>query len=601
MGNRIIIQFIRIKNFRSIRNSTINVSGMNIFVGLNDAGKSNVLKALNLFFNNSTDYDMKFDFEKDFSYLFPKTSHSTKEISIELKVEIPDSYQNSGTYTWKKAWRRDGETQEKILDENGKEPSGRSRIPYTLHKIKFRYVPAVKSKEFYKYLLSELYLTAAASLNSPLVDSTKEFAGVIQNYTEQIHEEVSARIGIESKLTIPSDMTDMFRTLIFMTNGKDEDISIPLEMRGDGIQSRHIPIIMKYLAEEDQKTRNQGSAKITSIWGYEEPENGIELLKTFDLAESFREYSQEIQLFITTHSPAFYQQDNHEGSKVFYVKKNESNETIINDSIDIREIGNSMGLMPLVAPYIAEMQQKLNELINRKDDDLLVDVPTVFVEGITDKRYIELAARLFSPDLQTMLESGNLRIFTKAGQGGCTEIYNWVHAWIYKKNKSKTLAIFDKDSAGIIAHNELASSAVFKQSQNNKIEFIPPNESIKVVLRKKIKIQFEIEHLLSSQCWKRLIATGIATERSASTLNEMLGGHADINKATKELYQELIPDENIRETIVYYEPEKDSKDKIFTLVNNCCEEEQREYLSGFHDLITLLEKRFVIKNNEVGS
>ena len=91
MGNRITIQSIRIKNFRSIRNATVNVSGMNIFVGLNDVGKSNVLKALNLFFNNNTDYDMKFDFEKDFSYLFPKSSHSTKEISIELKVELPSS------------------------------------------------------------------------------------------------------------------------------------------------------------------------------------------------------------------------------------------------------------------------------------------------------------------------------------------------------------------------------------------------------------------------------------------------------------------------------------------------------------------------------
>ena len=432
MGNRITIQSIRIKNFRSIRNASINVSGMNIFVGLNDVGKSNVLKALNLFFNNNTDYDVKFDFEKDFSYLFPKSSHSTKEISIELKVEIPSTYQNSGTYTWKKAWRRDGETKEKIIDVNGNEPSARSRIPYTLHKIKFRYVPAVKSKEFYKYLLSELYLTAAASLNSPLEDSTKEFAGVIQNYTEQIHEEVSARIGIESKLTIPSDMTDMFRTLIFMTNGNDEEISIPLEMRGNGIQSRHIPIIMKYLAEEDQKTRNQGSVKITSIWGYEEPENGIELLKSFDLADSFHEYSENIQLFITTHSPAFYQQDNRSGTKVFYVKKNDTNETVIGEYIDNREIGNTMGLMPLVAPYIAEVQHKLSELMERAGDDLLVDVPTVFVEGITDKQYIELAITLFSPELKEKLDSDQLRIFTKDGEGGCSEIYNWVHAWIYK-------------------------------------------------------------------------------------------------------------------------------------------------------------------------
>ena len=347
-------------------------------MGLNDVGKSNVLKALNLFFNNNTDYDTKFDFDKDFSFLFPKNSHSTKEITIELTVEIPSSFQNSGEYVWKKSWRRNASV-EKIIDQNGNEPTPRSRIPITLHRIKLRYVPAVKSKEFYKYLLSELYLTAAASLNSPLVESTKEFASVIQNYTRQIHNEVSEKIGIDSQLTIPADMSEMFRTLIFMTNEQEDEMSVPLDMRGDGIQSRHIPIILKYLAEEDQKARNQGSVKITSIWGYEEPENGIELLRSFEVAKSFHDYSQEIQLFITTHSPAFYQQENHSDARVFYVKKNEANETTISDSIDSREIGQTLGLMPLVAPYIADMEQRLNEMMSRANDDLLVDVPTVFV------------------------------------------------------------------------------------------------------------------------------------------------------------------------------------------------------------------------------
>lgn len=92
---RIKIASIRIKNFRSIRNEIIATKDFNIFVGLNDAGKSNVLKALNLFFTGETDYGKKFSFENDFSYLFPKTSHSTKEIRITIKFEIPDTYTDS--------------------------------------------------------------------------------------------------------------------------------------------------------------------------------------------------------------------------------------------------------------------------------------------------------------------------------------------------------------------------------------------------------------------------------------------------------------------------------------------------------------------------
>lgn len=61
------IKQIHIRNFRSIVNVTLNIEKMNIFVGLNDAGKSNVLKALNLFFNNETEPGKRFNFENDYS------------------------------------------------------------------------------------------------------------------------------------------------------------------------------------------------------------------------------------------------------------------------------------------------------------------------------------------------------------------------------------------------------------------------------------------------------------------------------------------------------------------------------------------------------
>ena len=67
------IKQIRIKNFRSIVDLDINVDKMNIFVGLNDAGKSNILKALNLFFNNETEPGCAFDFETDYSNCFCNT------------------------------------------------------------------------------------------------------------------------------------------------------------------------------------------------------------------------------------------------------------------------------------------------------------------------------------------------------------------------------------------------------------------------------------------------------------------------------------------------------------------------------------------------
>ena len=93
---------ISIKNFRSIVNMNIDVEQLNMFVGLNDVGKSNVLKALNLFFNNETDYNEKFAFESDFSQLFPQKSKKAKEIVIKIIFEVPQNYKGHGEYVWEK-------------------------------------------------------------------------------------------------------------------------------------------------------------------------------------------------------------------------------------------------------------------------------------------------------------------------------------------------------------------------------------------------------------------------------------------------------------------------------------------------------------------
>lgn len=62
----ITIKSVHIRNFRSIVDETINLTDFNCFVGKNDSGKSNVLKALNLFFNGETDFNTAFDFKSDY-------------------------------------------------------------------------------------------------------------------------------------------------------------------------------------------------------------------------------------------------------------------------------------------------------------------------------------------------------------------------------------------------------------------------------------------------------------------------------------------------------------------------------------------------------
>ena len=154
----------------------IDVEQLNMFVGLNDVGKSNVLKALNLFFNNETDYNEKFAFESDFSQLFPQKSKKAKEIVIKIIFEVPQNYKGHGEYVWEKRWRKDGLIKDEILTGDGSSISSRSKVPNLLRKMVYRYVSAVKSKEYYKLLLIELYKAVSVAVDSFLKKSSDEFS-----------------------------------------------------------------------------------------------------------------------------------------------------------------------------------------------------------------------------------------------------------------------------------------------------------------------------------------------------------------------------------------------------------------------------------------
>ena len=65
-----IIKKIEVSKFRSIYSIDIDADEINIFSGRNNQGKSNILKALNLFFNSKSNFDQDFDHGKDFNIAY---------------------------------------------------------------------------------------------------------------------------------------------------------------------------------------------------------------------------------------------------------------------------------------------------------------------------------------------------------------------------------------------------------------------------------------------------------------------------------------------------------------------------------------------------
>lgn len=447
------IKQIHIKNFRSIINETINTDRFNILVGLNDAGKSNVLKALNLFFNGETEPGKRFDFDIDYSNFAPERKNKAKEIEISILIEIPDHYKDNEDVLWKKVWRISGLYHDSSMTWTF---SPYSKVPTLLKRIRFKYVPAVKSEIYFKDLLADLYISIANEVSGDLIEKASAYSEALKSYTKRIGEIVHENVGLKSELTMPANQMDIFKELVFMTqdeSGKDVDLS----HRGDGIKAMHIPAILKYIAERDNRNLGSNAVPYTPIWGYEEPENGVEMRKSFDLAEELYGFSPMVQQFVTTHSPAFYEYNGKKSVKVIYVYKDDSSyASTFSEEVEIQELHNRIGLMPIVAPFIEDKQRELAKMQEIVKQMQFADIDTIFVEGKTDKEYLELAICELSHQLEDRIKQQTLRIVTREENGcGTSLLCDWAIAWMHLNYKSKAVFLFDNDSAGLYAKKEV--------------------------------------------------------------------------------------------------------------------------------------------------
>ena len=364
-----IINSIRIKYFRSILNTTrgnikyLPTSDLNIIVGSNDAGKSNYLRALNLFFNNETDANKVFNFHNDFSYQRQGVRREESRVEIELIIEPPkkQNFKNEGNIKWTKIWK-DGSTKPEEYFEyiNGFKFTANYTSSYYkwLKKIKFKYIPAIKTKEYFDNLLYNLYDV----LQKDTKQLENDFNSQVKLKTNEISNQINTRLNIESILQFTGSFRELFNSMKFGSiDGK-----YMLDQMGDGVKVRHIPIILQNIADEELKETRNREPIANTIWGFEEPENNLEFLSAKKLADTFLEYIENIhfenkshakydegiQIFITTHSPIFYTISNTESDKIqsFFVSKQNDNSSNIkpvskNDNLFLEE---NMDLMPLL-------------------------------------------------------------------------------------------------------------------------------------------------------------------------------------------------------------------------------------------------------------
>jgi len=524
-----VIEKIEIKSFRSFGNrkqsktQITKIEDLNIFSGANDSGKSNVLRALNLFFNKRTNLTSFLDFESDFFKRENPDDDDIKQEQITIKLTFINS-KNKGAnlknkeYTrlperfwvsrkWLKSsefssyqqddgvkisfkaekknnWQDFYEEDKKTLKSNVRANLSKQLTDF-LASIQYHYVPAIKDKDYFSHLYGELQQTLLKEESSDVNEHKGKFQTSIQHSTENLMSEFKSvvnneKLNISAVFELP-DLIDLFKTLSVQT-GK-----VNLLYRGDGIQAKLIPEILNFIATKEiqikpSQIKKGEKPKRYFIWGFEEPENSYEYKNAQLLAERFKSvFTDKAQIFLTTHSFNFlsiegdnvstyrvWKDEDVESSKVTKIKKELHGKFSFEDKdleSDSDRLNEELGVFQLnqdLEHLFIEAENKKKEYLDKANS---IGKPVIYTEG-NNITYIKAAKEFFAPDLDIDIES----------LGGKTDIKKFFQRFSDANFcRYKIFFVFDCDATGDFQtcdriKTDCLIPYIFKQNELNSID-----------------------------------------------------------------------------------------------------------------------------------
>lgn len=317
-----IIKSIEIRKFRSFNAVKIEAADLNIYSGRNNSGKSNILRALNLFFNQKSDYDTPYNHQDDFNKAFGGAAGGRRAIEVTIhfwpsgRGALKDDFYikrvflaDSSIYE-QKIFSENPKTQEKIDKNDGNIIRQFTRF---LNKLEYIYIPAVRDKTFIKTLLLKFETIIHNDISGEDFDNKiNELSVILSEKSDGISEDFKDFIGIPARASLSSNAQDVLGAVVINVSsgiqiknkntkkdggGKIVNLPVNLFSSGDGVVMSYLVFFLAFLTKKSNKKY---------IWGFEEPENSLEYSKVQRLAQDFyNNFSHEAQIFITTHSPAF--------------------------------------------------------------------------------------------------------------------------------------------------------------------------------------------------------------------------------------------------------------------------------------------------------
>ena len=463
-----MIEKIEIQYFRSIYRATIsNISEINIFSGKNDTGKSNVLKALNLFFNNYIVSEGDYVFKENYNIqrldeVRRETVKGKQFIQIKITFKRGQQYERTlpDSFTISKKWNREDETPqitddiEMQLKKQGRTYNARSRASLTrfLNNIKYIYIPAIKDQKLFDEMLKKLQNIVYSKKLSGNEQLTASLSTLFENVviaTKELSDEFKEATNVDSMIATPTEVDELYKTLRILTTMAGSTVS--LENRGDGIRIRYIPSILNYIAQ---------NASEKYIWGFEEPENSLEFIMAREMAEDFyQSYAKNSLIMLTTHSPAFIDLGNRDKGKGYrcYKSLNETKIVDFEHAEHLPTLAEELGYIQILQRQYDEYKSIVEENIKIKDKikdietELLISKkPVLLTEGKTDAKILTVAwEKLYDFECPFDIKSCNLLDDQEENAiAGAGILKNILCARRFDSVKT-IIGLFDNDATGL--------------------------------------------------------------------------------------------------------------------------------------------------------
>jgi hypothetical protein len=442
-----LVRRIEVSNFRSIRQATLeNLGDFSAFVGLNNSGKSNFLRALNSFFTDQVEPGQPLRVEYD-HYRSAVRTRRKKLIRVTLHFSLPGEFKfRTGLesveqflgrdFSLTKAWVL-GEPQSRIHLNGAAESlsaEDRQKALQFLSLISFRYVPnRVLPLEIIKQEHQALRdvlirrLGRKAKQRDTVFDIIEQTSSkLIGHLTSDVHNVLS---DIESvRLATPKSLAEM----IFAFGYRISQGSVEFDdsVQGSGVQSL---LMFRTLHLIDRDYFQKFGWRQAAIWALEEPESSLHASLEASIAsftsQVAREPGNRLQVFATTHSDLIAQY----ADKGYLVRGTPlGSEAKGHEAIELLGLASKAGVSRWVHPILYHNLE-----------------PVLLVEGKLDDIFIQKALELLGKS--SIVRILYIEKLTDDGRtGGIEELKDYIkqHAQAIKSRSKKAPVIVALDWDG---------------------------------------------------------------------------------------------------------------------------------------------------------